>query len=97
MWMILEQKLVDDESDSRSSLRDRATRSSLGSSTEHRDSRLLLIVSLPNAPYARASARRRAQSWAAMGIGEAIRAGATNQPVVPSSLRDCLDCLSLKQ
>ena len=32
-----------------------------------------------------------------MGIGEAIRAGATNQPVVPSSLRDCLDCPSLEE
>ena len=38
--------------------------------------------------------KEEAQSWAAMGISEAIRAGATNQPAVPSSLRNRLDCLS---
>ena len=49
MWVILEQKLVDDETDSRSSLRDRATARAMGISIERNTETagfFLLLVSL---------------------------------------------------
>lgn len=58
----------------------------------------VLIVRFLNAsahslcPFSTSGRRARRLHSTAMGIGEAIRAVAANQPLMPSSLRDCLVC-----